>query len=141
MRRVQQDTSLSRGNGCGPGTELVTRFKPFRRGPAEAGPSSCHGFVHTAMDLSTSARPHNDRAAVLHRQRQNLPIAKVANEVGASDVSGQHVGDVLADAHSTFGGGRVDVRPHRPRQAGHCDYPVTFVRLCHVPESAAAARI
>ena len=94
------------------------------------------------MKMSASARnPRTGRAAVSHRQRQYLPVTEIANEVLAPDMGGQHIGDVLADTHPAFGGGLVDVRPHRPRQARHCDYPVTLVWLCHVAESAAAVRI
>ena len=71
VRRVRK-TRPFRGNGCGPGTELVTRFKTKRRGRPwwrallviELGAAPLYGFVHIWPERTGGP-------GCSHRQRQS----------------------------------------------------------------------
>ena len=118
MDESTTNTSLSGGNRCGPGTELVTRFKALQTRPRRRGPVMSRAR-HTAGGFVPSARPHNDRAGGATSPAAEPPYLPRSRTRSASDVSGQHVGDVLVMLHSISRRRPCGTPDHtRPRQAG-----------------------
>ena len=97
VRRVVQDTSLSRGNGCGPGTELAAQFKPWTR-PPHGGlrhvglRSHRYGLIHICSVVQNTEATE---LGVSHRQRQHSLVAlpEIPNKIGAANCLTQKVGD------------------------------------------------
>jgi hypothetical protein len=124
-----------RGNGCGPGPELVAQVEPSDKAPTW-GPSSCQRInPHRSIDLSPLPDQKPGRGSS-HRQRQYL-LVEFANSLGMADRNSEQVRRKLADTGAALSG-------HFP-QAGVNDccgtyfdlFSITFVRLGHRPDLVA----
>ena len=84
-----------------------------------------YGFVHICPTTQESVR-----AAVLHRQRQNLPLfVQLTDEVWVSGVLGEHIGHVLPHRYAELGGFRFDDVVDDAIGPGHDLRAVTLVGL------------